>query len=76
MARFGVRIGTQETYWMSADDLLRPGARDKETGNLCRVGIMDSASGPHVLGVTFLSNVVAVFDVGNTEMRFAKRLAY
>lgn len=52
---------------MSPDDLLRQNARDVETGRLCRVGIMDGDAGPWVLGVTFLSNVVAVFDVGNSE---------
>jgi hypothetical protein len=61
---------------MSPDDLLRQDARDVETGRLCRVGIMDGDAGPWVLGVTFLSNVVAVFDVGNSEMRFAKRGKY
>jgi hypothetical protein len=76
MARFGVKIGTQQIYWMSPDDLLRKGARDSATGNLCRVGIMDSDTGPHILGVSWLANVVAVFDVGNDEMRFAKRLSY
>ena len=76
MARFGVKIGTQQIYWMNPDDLLRQGARDSETGRLCRIGIIDSDGGPPILGVTFLSNVVAVFDVGNDEMRFAKRLDY
>jgi hypothetical protein len=61
---------------MNRDDLLRPGARDIETGRLCRIGILPSDFGPYVLGVTWLSNVVAVFDIGNNEMRFAKRVAY
>ena len=76
MPAFGVKVGS-ETYWMSPDDLLRQNARDVETGRLCRVGIMDGGSaGPYVLGVTFLANVVAVFDVGNEEIRFAKRNKY
>ncbi|KAH8903832.1 acid protease [Coniochaeta sp. PMI_546] len=72
---FGVRVGS-ETYYMSPDDLLRQNARDVETGRLCRVGIVDGGGGPYTLGVTFLSNVVAVFDVGNDEIRFAKRNKY
>ncbi|KAB5513589.1 aspartic peptidase domain-containing protein [Coniochaeta sp. 2T2.1] len=72
---FGVRVGS-ETYYMSPDDLLRQNARDVETGRLCRVGIIDADGGPYTLGVTFLANVVAVFDVGNDEVRFAKRLKY
>jgi hypothetical protein len=72
---FGVRVGS-ETYYMSPDDLVRQNARDVETGRLCRVGIEDGDGGPYTLGVTFLANVVAVFDVGNSEIRFAKRNKY
>ncbi len=72
---FGVQIG-DTVFYMSPDDLLRQSARDPETGKLCRIGLLDSWSGPHVLGVSFLSNVVAVFDVGNSEMRFAARRKY
>jgi hypothetical protein len=61
---------------MSPDDLLRQNARDVETGRLCRVGIVDSGEGPYNLGVTLLANVVAVFDVGNDEIRFATRNKY
>jgi hypothetical protein len=50
--------------------------RDRETGTLCRIGITDSDDGPHVLGITFLTSVVAVFDIGNNEMRFAARKPY
>ncbi len=73
--KFGVKIGSQ-VYFMSTVDLLRQGQRDRATGTMCRVGITDSESGPYVLGITFLTNVVAVFDVGNGEMRFAARNAY
>ena len=72
---FGVKLGSQ-TFYISPEDLLRQSARDQETGTLCRVGLMDSDFGPHVLGVTFLTNVLAVFDVGNNEMRFAARKSY
>jgi hypothetical protein len=72
---FGLQIGNS-AFYMSPDDLLRQGARDPETNSLCRVGVTDSDSAPWVLGVTFLANVVAVFDIGNSEMRFAARHQY
>lgn len=72
---FGVRVGGQ-TYYMGADDLLRQNARDVETDRLCRVGIEDADGGPYTLGVMFLTNVVAVFDVGHSEVRLAKRNPY
>ncbi|KAK0710272.1 aspartic peptidase domain-containing protein [Lasiosphaeria miniovina] len=71
---FGVQIGGQ-TFFVAAQDLLRQTARDP-SGDYCRVGVTDDDSGPWVLGVTFLNNVVAVFDVGNREMRFAARQKY
>ncbi|KAH8900250.1 acid protease [Thozetella sp. PMI_491] len=72
---FGIQIGSR-IFYMSPDDLLRQAARDPETNTLCRIGVTDRYSAPFVLGVSFLSNVVAVFDIGNTEMRFAARNKY
>lgn len=43
---------------------------------MCRIGIVDDDYGPWVLGVTFLTNVLTVFDIGNREVRFASRIAY
>ncbi|KAK0629418.1 aspartic peptidase domain-containing protein [Bombardia bombarda] len=71
---FGVQIGTS-IFYFAPEDLLRQNARDP-TNEYCRIGVTDSYFGPYVLGVTFLSNVVAVFDVGNNEMRFASRKKY
>lgn len=71
----GVRFGTQ-TYFFSPKDLLNQNIRDVETGKLCRVGLYDAEVGPYILGMTFLNNVVAVFDIGNNEMRFASRNPY
>ncbi len=84
----GVQIGTQ-VFYMAAADILRQGERDAETGRYCRVGITDGAGGlvgdddtdtyglpMATLGVTFLTNVIAVFDIGNGEMRFASRRQY
>ncbi|KAK4235241.1 hypothetical protein C8A03DRAFT_36906 [Achaetomium macrosporum] len=72
--RFGVQIG-ESTFYMAPEDLLRQTARDP-TGEWCRVGVTDTDTPPHVLGVSFLTNVVAVFDVGKSEMRFAARNKY
>jgi len=68
--QFGGKI-----FWMAPEDLLRQSARDP-TKEWCRVGITDSDSIDPILGVTFLNNVVAVFDVEHHEMRFASRTKY
>ena len=44
---------------------------DEKTG-LCKTGIEDGGSGPYVLGVTFLGNVVTIFDVENERMQFTR----
>ncbi|KAM7187772.1 hypothetical protein V8F20_010829 [Naviculisporaceae sp. PSN 640] len=75
---FGVQIGSS-IFHIEPEDLLRQNVRkqDADTGEWwCRIGVTDSYSAPYVLGVTFLSNVVAVFDVGKDEMRFATRTKY
>lgn len=72
---FGVKVGGQ-TYYMSPHDLLRQTETDSEDPTMCRVGIEDDDSGPWVLGITFLTNVLAVFDIGKREMRFASRTMY
>ena len=73
---FSLQIG-DKVFYMSPDDLLRQSTtREYQGHTMCRVGVTDSYDGPYVLGVTFLSNVVAVFDIGNSEMRFASRHTY
>ncbi|KAK1759825.1 hypothetical protein QBC47DRAFT_420693 [Echria macrotheca] len=72
---FGVTFGNR-TFFFAKEDLLRQSARDP-TGEYCRIGVTDGPDdGSNVLGVTFLSSVVAVFDIGLHEMRFASRVAY
>ena len=73
--KVGMRLG-DKTFYFSPADLLRQNDRDLETGTKCLLGIQDPYVGPYILGITFLSNVVAVFDVGNQEMRFAQRKDY
>ncbi|MCJ1308744.1 hypothetical protein MMC25_002398 [Agyrium rufum] len=42
----------------------------------CISGIVDAGQGPGILGDVFLKNVLAVFDLGASEMRFAAREDY
>ncbi|KAK3987995.1 aspartic protease PEP3 [Cladorrhinum sp. PSN332] len=72
--KFGVTIGGN-TFSFAPEDLLRQTVRDR-SGDYCRIGVTDVSSGPYVLGVTWLTSVVAVFDVLNSEMRFASRTLY
>jgi hypothetical protein len=72
---FGVVIGGK-TFWLHKDDLLRQEAKLDWWGDgvmHCRVGVADGRAGPYILGDVFLNSVVAVFDVGASEMRFAPR---
>ncbi|KAI5462149.1 aspartic peptidase domain-containing protein [Mariannaea sp. PMI_226] len=70
--QFGVTIGKQ-TFWHEAVDLIQ---QDPSTG-VCYSVIMPEAEGEGIslsfLGDAFLRNVVAVFDIGKDEMRFAAR---
>lgn len=68
---FGVKIGEQ-TFFINEEDLI---ARERENGT-CRSGIARADSGPSTLGLSFLKGVLAVFDVGASEMRFASRQFY
>lgn len=66
--QFGVRIGGQAFIINPVDMIFRD-----ETTGLCVSAVQDggAAPGPFVLGDQFLNNVVAVFDVGAAQMRFA-----
>jgi hypothetical protein len=65
-----------ETFWINPADLLLPYPALLPEGT-CFVGVQDGGgTGPFLLGDTFLRNVVAVFDVGNQEMRFSSRMYY
>lgn len=44
-------------------------------GGMCQIGIGNAMDlPPYILGTNFLTNVVAVHDVGKLELRFASRL--
>ena len=53
---------------MDAEDLIL----HNEDGT-CLSGVADAGLGSSILGDVFLRNVLAVFDVGAKEMRFAAR---
>ncbi|KAK5165447.1 uncharacterized protein LTR77_008976 [Saxophila tyrrhenica] len=71
-----VTIGGKN-FKISAAELLLKGeqGRDPSTG-LCVTGIQAAPGPPAILGDTFPKNVVAVFDVGKSEMRFAPHVNY
>lgn len=67
--RLGIDIGGR-TLWISGESLLRP----SHIPDKCSTGITSKDKGSSiVLGDVFLENVLAVFDVGGSEMRFASR---
>lgn len=73
----GITIGGQ-TFFHNPDDLIA----DVGLGDgLCVSGISDGGAiaggdGIYVLGDTFMKNVLAVFDVGNSTMGFSSRMYY
>ncbi|KAI0475154.1 acid protease [Xylariaceae sp. FL0804] len=71
---FAVVIGGQAFDISAADLLWQDYAID---GGLCLVGIVDGGDeGGYILGDVFMNNVLSVFDVGASEMRFAQRVPY
>jgi len=71
---FSVTIAGK-AFTVNPVDLIYQDVVDQNTG-LCLTGIQDGGQGPYILGDVFLQNVVAVFDVGNSEMRFAAHENY
>lgn len=67
---FGIRIGA-ETFFINPEDLFL----DNGDGT-CISGVDDAGDSLSILGDVFLKNVLAVFDVGASEMRFAAREFY
>lgn len=67
---FGVDISGQ-TFFINAADMIA------DTGQgVCLSGIQDGGNTLTILGDVFLKNVLAVFDVGAAQMRFAAREFY
>lgn len=70
---FGIQIGGH-VFEQSAQELLIPSANATVNGTaFCAIGSQPGIEEAGALGVTFLSSVVAVFDIGASEMRFAQR---
>ncbi|KAL6720259.1 hypothetical protein ACLMJK_002180 [Lecanora helva] len=68
---FGVKIG-QEIFYINSKDMIIH--LDSTT---CITGVTSTGVGGNsILGHAFLKNVLAVFDVGASEMRFAAREYY
>ena len=68
---FGVKIGT-ETFYVNPQDMVI-----KLSASTCISGVSATgAGGNSILGHAFLKNVLAIFDVGASEMRFAAREYY
>lgn len=69
MPTLGVQINGTVFYINEADMLMQEFV-DEATG-YCLTGPQDGTSGPYILGDTFMNNVISVFDIGASEMRFA-----
>lgn len=70
---FGVQVGGQ-VFEMTKEATLVSRLNTTVNGTLvCGLGIQPGIEEAGALGDTFLSSVVAVFDVGASEMRFAQR---
>ncbi|KAI1408187.1 acid protease [Hypoxylon sp. FL1857] len=65
---FGVQIG-ESTFWVNPKDLLNKEERDPQTG-FCQTGIGNGGTGPYILGITFLTNVVVSMNVGSGHVEF------
>ena len=63
------------SFTVNPVDLIYQSQVEPKTG-LCLTGVQDGGSGPYILGDVFLQNVIAVFDVGANEMRFAAHEKY
>ncbi|KUI56277.1 hypothetical protein VP1G_03620 [Cytospora mali] len=73
MPSLGVQIGNQ-VFEMHSQDTLVANLNTMVNGTaFCGLGIQPGVEGAGALGDPFLSNVVAVFDIGASEMRFAQR---
>lgn len=67
---FGIAI-EQKVFYMNIQDLVL----EIEEGQ-CILGVQPALDGLSVLGATWLKNVMAVFDIGAEQMRFAAREFY
>ncbi|KAI1506438.1 aspartic peptidase domain-containing protein [Biscogniauxia marginata] len=71
---FAVTIENSD-FIVNPKDMLNQHARDPSTG-LCQTGIAAGGSGPYVLGITFLTNVVMSVNIGTGYIDFFSREFY
>lgn len=64
---FGVSIA-KKIFWVNARDMIVNLGQDT-----CVMGIQPNLGGLNILGDVWMKNVLAVFDIGAEEMRFAAR---
>ncbi|KAL3256127.1 hypothetical protein ABHI18_007824 [Aspergillus niger] len=69
-----------KTFYINPLDMILDAGTDDEGNTICISGIVDGGSDTsedlYILGDTFQKNVVTVFDIGATELRFAARENY
>lgn len=69
---FGIVIGGT-TFYINGEDMIL----DLDLGGgMCASGVQNGGGAVNILGDVFLRNVIAVFDVGSAEMRFAPHVNY
>lgn len=66
----GVAIDNK-IFYVNAQDMII-----QITEDLCVTGVQPNLGGLNILGGTFLKNVLAVFDIGAEQLRFAARQYY
>lgn len=67
---FGVAI-SDKIFYVNKLDLVIEIQQD-----VCAIGVQPAQGGLNILGGTWMKNVIAVFDIGAEEMRFAARQFY
>ncbi|KAJ0114092.1 hypothetical protein J7T55_007926 [Diaporthe amygdali] len=70
---FGIQIGGH-VFEQTAQEILVASANATVNGTaFCALGSQPGVEQAGALGITFLSSVIAVFDIGASEMRFVQR---
>lgn len=65
---FGVSIANK-VFFLDPEDIVGQAVDERN----CILGVQSNGGSTNVLGDSFLHNVLAVFDLGNAQMRFAVR---
>ena len=73
---FGLTFSNNETIYMDSRDMLLQNSHGTCTSAFVDADVIGAVSGItfSILGTPFLQSVVSVWDFGNDEMRFAKRI--